>query len=584
MKKIIWLLLVALVFSFGVTAMAEEDHTHSFSAWTETKPATCTEAGERVRFCACGTIETEAIPAAHSWGEWSEFMAGVLRRECKVCRTEEFKNTGDQPATCDHTYGEWKVTTAATCTEAGEKTRTCTKCNDAQKETIAATGHAYGEWKVTTAATCTDAGEKTRTCANCNDVQKEAIAALGHTWGEWNVTPTGKMRMCSVCGAVEKETSGCDHNYGIWNVKTEPTCTEEGQKVRICSKCGDVQKEAIPAAGHAYGEWNVKTPGTCSKAGEKVRICSKCGDVQKEAIVVPHTYGEWNVKTEATCTKAGEKLRMCSVCGYVDKAEIAKLGHTEVVVPGKAATCTEAGITDGKKCSVCGEITVAQTEIAAKGHTEVELPAVAATCTETGLTAGKKCSVCDTVLVAQTEVEAIGHKYVVKVIAPTTTSRGYNANRCKNCGNFFRSNYVDKLAAEVVIDNLGDIVFDAEMNAVAYTAVATQDAAKVLTIKADVTAKPVVRILSLTLEQVELLKAEGYQTIVFVVGEHELVIPMDVFAQDMLNVVLKDLGEAAVGYNFTVECAEAACTMKVEITTAEGATDVTVIVTGVELK
>jgi hypothetical protein len=33
-----------------------------------------------------------------------------------------------------------------------------------------------------------------------------------------------------------------------------------------------------------------------------------------------------------------------------------------------AATCTETGLTEGKKCSVCGEILVAQEEIAAKGH------------------------------------------------------------------------------------------------------------------------------------------------------------------------------------------------------------------------
>jgi|GEM_PF-1384055 Bacterial surface proteins containing Ig-like domains len=42
--------------------------------------------------------------------------------------------------------------------------------------------------------------------------------------------------------------------------------------------------------------------------------------------------------------------------------------HVEEVVPGKAATCTETGLTDGKKCSVCGEILEAQKEIPALGH------------------------------------------------------------------------------------------------------------------------------------------------------------------------------------------------------------------------
>ena len=38
----------------------------------------------------------------------------------------------------------------------------------------------------------------------------------------------------------------------------------------------------------------------------------------------------------------------------------------EEVILGKDATCTEAGLTDGKKCSACGEITVAQEEIPAQ--------------------------------------------------------------------------------------------------------------------------------------------------------------------------------------------------------------------------
>ena len=86
--------------------------------------------------------------------------------------------------------------------------------------------------------------------------------------------------------------------------------------------------------------------------------------------------------------------------------------HTEVVLPAKKATCKETGLTEGKKCSSCGEILVAQTEIAKVAHTEEILPAKEAKCEEAGLTEGKKCSVCGEVIVAQKEVAKLGHKYV----------------------------------------------------------------------------------------------------------------------------------------------------------------------------
>ena len=44
--------------------------------------------------------------------------------------------------------------------------------------------HAWGEWTVTTPATCTEAGEETRTCSRCGETEKRAIAAIGHDWGE----------------------------------------------------------------------------------------------------------------------------------------------------------------------------------------------------------------------------------------------------------------------------------------------------------------------------------------------------------------------------------------------------------------
>ena len=52
----------------------------------------------------------------------------------------------------EHTFGEWIVTTQPTCTEPGEKTRTCTGCGEVETMVIDATGHHYKDGK------CTDCG------------------------------------------------------------------------------------------------------------------------------------------------------------------------------------------------------------------------------------------------------------------------------------------------------------------------------------------------------------------------------------------------------------------------------------------
>lgn len=104
----------------------------------------------------------------------------------------------------------------------------------------------------------------------------------------------------------------------------------------------------------------------------------------------------------ATCTTKAT----CSTCG---KEYGQELGHTEVVDAAVAPTCTATGLTEGKHCSACDEVLVAQTEVTATGHTEETVAGTAATCTATGWADGKKCSVCDTVLSAQIEIAVLGH-------------------------------------------------------------------------------------------------------------------------------------------------------------------------------
>ena len=66
----------------------------------------------------------------------------------------------------------------------------------------------------------------------------------------------------------------------------------------------------------------------------------------------------------------------CSVCEknfdaegkVLESVEVEALKHDEETVTGKAATCTETGLTDGTKCRVCGETLKAQDVIPALNH------------------------------------------------------------------------------------------------------------------------------------------------------------------------------------------------------------------------
>ena len=81
---------------------------------------------------------------------------------------EKTKYNDEHTVHTEHKWDKGVVTKKATCTEAGEKTYTCTVCNATRTEKIEATGHKYStEWTIDKEATYTEPGSKSHHCTVC---------------------------------------------------------------------------------------------------------------------------------------------------------------------------------------------------------------------------------------------------------------------------------------------------------------------------------------------------------------------------------------------------------------------------------
>ena len=146
-----------------------------------------------------------------------------------------------------------------------------------------------------------------------------------------------------------------------------------------------------------------------------------------------------------TCTETGlTEGRHCSLCDTVLLAQetVPATGHTIVTDSAIPMTCTEDGKTEGSHCSVCGAVLVAQETLPATGHTASVDAAVAPTCIGTGLTEGSHCATCAEVLVARQALPAIAHQYLVTVTPPTCAADGYSANTCAQCSSTYTADVI----------------------------------------------------------------------------------------------------------------------------------------------
>lgn len=156
------------------------------------------------------------------------------------------------------------------------------------------------------------------------------------------------------------------------------------------------------------------------------------------ATMPEHAFGEWIITKAASCKEEGIQTHTCQDknCGYTETMTIPRSEHTEVTDPEVPSTCTETGLTEGKHCSACGEVLIAQEVVPVEGHTEIIDAAVAPDCKNTGLTEGKYCSTCGEVLTAQEMVPAKGHTEVIDAaVAPDCVNAGLTeGSHCSVCG------------------------------------------------------------------------------------------------------------------------------------------------------
>ena len=219
---------------------------------------------------------------------------------------------------------------------------------------------------------------------------------------------------------------------------------------------GDEWKEIATLNDGSVGKYAVSGLTESTKYEFRIRAFKNYGsetgysECKMLEVSTCHMFGEWQTTVKPTCTEGGEMIRSCSVCGAEETKTIDALGHdySEQWTVDEEADCVNDG-SKSRHCSRCDAKTDV-TVIEAKGHTEVVDKAVAATCTADGYTEGKHCSVCNAVIVAQEKIAATGHKYVETVVEPSYSNRGYTLYECSVCGYSYKDNYEEQLIVPAV--------------------------------------------------------------------------------------------------------------------------------------
>lgn len=380
-----------------------EPHSHSYTTEISRTPSTCCTKGSVTKKCSCGGTQTTELaldPNNHS--------GGTEIRNAKAATCSATGYTGD-------TY----------CKGCGAKL--------SSGSTIAKKAHTevtIPAVPATCESTGLTAGKKCSVCGTIITAQ-QTVAALGHSWNAPTYTWSADGKSCTaqrVCktDSNHKETATATITSAV---KTAATCIAKGTTTYTAkfsvswasTQTKDVQD--IPAKGHTWVD------ATCTKP----KTCSVCGATEGSAL--GHNY-VGVVTKQPTCTEKGVKTYTCqNDSSHKYTEEIPAKGHTEVIDKAVEPTCTTTGKTEGKHCSVCGAVLVAQQTIPALGHSFTNYKSDNnATCTEDG-TKTAKCDRCDATDTVVDVGSAKGHDFSTEIArTPATCVKTGSVTMQCSCG------------------------------------------------------------------------------------------------------------------------------------------------------
>ena len=343
---------------------------HDYEVKDRQEP-TCTTDGYVLSVCkVCGDEKQEILPATgHQHTEIRNKKEATCKAEgytgdmyCKDCG-EKLSDGKTIAKTTEHTWDGGKVTKAATCTEKGVKTYTCTVCGATKTEEIAATGHQHTEVRNKVEATCTKEGYSGDVyCTDCGTKLSSGteIARKAHEYEERERNEANCKRngyilfVCKVCGDEKREVlPKTDHQHTEIRNKVEATCTDEGYTGdTYCTDCGEKLSDGkkIPATGHIHIGYLGKKEATCENDGYTGdAYCKDCGITLKIGKNIPALGHTWEKKSviSPTYTKKGTITYICKRCKEKKAVTTKKLAYPKVgtryTISGSTYKVTKAG-------------------------------------------------------------------------------------------------------------------------------------------------------------------------------------------------------------------------------------------------